>query len=412
MEQKPLMPGAKSVDFALLNELMREEGEDFVDAAYMALLKRRPDAVGGMIYQRALLSGTSKLQILYELSKSDECLRAGGEVLGLADACASEGLSEKRDEPTSMPPLEAIHVRHGEQLLQIEDDGKLIEIAYWVLLKRGPDADGIANYLQRLAGGTSKVQFLHELFHSPECRELGIELPGLYEAFAREGLDVADERLSVSPAQLSKPATTLEELLHCQGAVFVESAYLTLCNKLPDIHGYQHRLTQLLGGASKIGILSEMVATTDGRIAGNKLPELAALLGHYRLSRIPAVGGLFRLIFDLEGESVAECRRRAAEQRRLMVEAEFAARLDRIEKEITKISTIKKDAIVSREVVESQIASLEKSVATLRQLLEQYGCQVPIAGAHSPSAVANRSAGSLALELRTDEIARDLRRVR
>ena len=411
MEQKPLMPGTKSVDFALLNELMQEDGEDFVEAAYMALLKRRPDAIGGRIYQRALLSGTTKLQILYELSKSDECLRAGGEVRGLADACASEGLSDNRNVPTSIPPPDALHIKRAEQLLQINDDGKLIEVAYWVLLKRGPDSNGVANYLERLSSGTSKAQFLWELFHSPECRELGVELSGLYEVFAQEGLEVADDRLSVSPTHLTTPATTLDELLHCQGLVFVESAYLTLLNRAPDIQGYQHHLAQLLGGKSKIGILSEMVASAQVRNADIKLPGLAAMLGRYRLSRTPAVGGLFRFIFDLEGESVAECRGRATEQRLLTLETEFAERLNSFEKQISKILAIEKNTIVSREAVELQIAGLERSVATMRLLLEQYSGDVPMTSAHSPSAIANRAAGSLALGLRTDEIARDLRRV-
>ena len=91
MEKMPVKLYAKSVESTVLNELMQEEGEDFVDAAYSALLKRRPDATGGKIYMRALRNGTSKLQILYELSKSDDCLRAGGEVPGLAEACERRG---------------------------------------------------------------------------------------------------------------------------------------------------------------------------------------------------------------------------------------------------------------------------------------------------------------------------------
>ena len=49
----------------VLQELLLENGEDFVEAAFMALLKRRPDANGGRIYLRALRNGTNKLQILY-----------------------------------------------------------------------------------------------------------------------------------------------------------------------------------------------------------------------------------------------------------------------------------------------------------------------------------------------------------
>ena len=412
MEEEPLLPGAKSVDLTVLNELMQEEGEDFVDAAYLALLKRRPDATGGGIYMRALRNGTSKLQILYDLSKSDDCIRAGGEVPGLADACGSEGIGDKSDEPTSTPPPEAMLVTRAEQLLLIDDYNKLIEIAYWVLLKRSPDSDGIANYRERLADGTSKAQFLHELFNSVERRELSVELPGLYEAFVREGLEVANERISASPAQRSSPTITLDELLHYQGSAFVECAYLTLLQKSPDIQGNQHCLAQLFGGTSKIGILSEMAASVEGRSVGIKLPGLAAMLGRYRLSRTPVLGGLFRLIFDLEGESVAECRGRAAEQRLLTLEADFAKCLEQVENGMSKISAIEKNTLVNREDVDTQIAGLEKSVATMRLLLERYSVQAPIGSARSDAVTANRSAGRLALDLRADEIARDLRRVR
>ena len=407
MEAKPIVPGAKSVESMVLEELMQEEGEDFVEAAYMALLKRSRDATGGRIYQRALRNGTSKLQILYELSKSQDCIRAGGEIPGLADACAREGIGESRDEPTSTPPPEAAQVTRAEQLLLIDDYSKLIEVAYWVLLKRSPDSDGIANYLARLAGGTSKARFLCELFDSVECRELGVELPGLHEALAREGLDVANERLYASSA-----ATTLHELLDSQGVTFVERAYLTLLQRSPDIHGCQHRLAQLLGGTSKIGILSEMVASKEGGSVGIKLPGLATMLSRYRLSRTPVLGGLFRRIFNLEGESVAMCRGRAAEQRLLTLEAKFAERIEQAEKVTRKISAIEKNALVSREDVDTQIAGLEKSLADLRLLLERYSGQVPIESAHSPLAPASKSTGRLALELRADEIARDLRRIR
>ena len=177
-----------------LSEILLEEGEEFVEAAYRALLKRRPDATGGRTYMRALRNGTSKLQVLYELSRSADCLRAGGEIPGLTEACARERIGKQSDEPKIAAPVEATQITHAEQLLVLEDHTKLIEIAYWVLLKRAPDPEGIENYMGKLKSGAGKTPFLHELFTSVECREIGVELPGLRDAFAREGLDVVDEK--------------------------------------------------------------------------------------------------------------------------------------------------------------------------------------------------------------------------
>ena len=146
------------------------------------------------------------------------------------------------------PPIQ--RTSRAEQLLVLEDTDKFIEIAYWVLLKRAPDEEGIANCRGRLQGGASKVQVLYELFTSDECREIGVELPGLRDAFAREGLHVADERVAASPAQLPEAAKSLTELLGYQGGRFVECAYLTLLKRAPDSQGSQDRLKQLLDGVA------------------------------------------------------------------------------------------------------------------------------------------------------------------
>ena len=136
---------SKNVGKMYLQELLLEDGEDFVDAAFHALLNRRPDANGGRAYLRALRSGTSRIQILYELSMSEECRRVGGEIAGLSDACAKEGIGESNDNSSATRPAHIAHVTRAEQLLVLEDTDKFIEIAYWVLLKRAPDDEGIAN---------------------------------------------------------------------------------------------------------------------------------------------------------------------------------------------------------------------------------------------------------------------------
>ena len=403
---------SKNVGKVHLQELLLEDGEDFVDAAFHALLNRRPDANGGRAYLRALRNGTSKLQILYELSISDDCRRVGGQIPGLSDACANEGIGETNDKSFTAPPAHIAHLTRAEQLLVLEDTDKFIEIAYWVLLKRAPDDEGIANCRERFQAGASKVQVLYELFSSAECREIGFELPGLRDAFAREGLHVVDENMAAPPEQLPAAAKSLTELLSYQGGRFVACAYLTLLKRAPDSEGAQDRLNQLLDGVAKIQILFEMAASKEAITADVRLPGLSLAVARHRLAQMPILGWFVRFFVNVEGNSVAERRGRAAEQRLLILEAEVGERLAELERSNGDVAAIEQKALVARQDLDARIASLERSVVGLRQLVEQSDRKVRVAEPSSPDSMSLKSSGRLALDLRAEEIARDLRRVR
>ena len=407
------MQTLKSINLekANLQELLLEEGEDFIDAAFMTLLKRRPDANGGRAYLRALRSGTDKLQILFELSMSDDCRRVGGEIAGLGDACARAGIGEANEQSSAVPPAEAAQVTRAEQLLVIVDMDKFIELAYWLLLKRPPDAKGIANCHGRLQGGASKAQVLYELFTSPECREMGIELPGLRDAFTREGLHVVESQVAAPREELPTAATSLAELLGYQGGRFVECAYLTLLKRASDSEGFQHRLEQLLEGTAKIQILSEMSASTEAIAAGVNLPGLSAALTRYKFSQTPIVGRLVKVFVNVEGDSPAERRGRAAEQRLLTLAAEVGERLAQLEKSSGRASAMEQKSLAARTELDARIASLERSVTGLRQLIEQSARKFPVSERLPSDAASTQSSSRLALDLRAEEIARDLRRV-
>ncbi|ASL48459.1 hypothetical protein bAD24_III13740 [Burkholderia sp. AD24] len=62
------------------------------------------------------------------------------------------------------------------------DDVQFVESAYFTLLKRAPDTDGMSYYLTRLRNGTPKIQVLAQLSNSDEARATGVDLPGLKEA--------------------------------------------------------------------------------------------------------------------------------------------------------------------------------------------------------------------------------------
>ena len=282
----------------------------------------------------------------------------------------------------------------------IVDTDKFIELAYWVLLKRPPDAEGITNCRGRLQGGAGKAQVRYELFASPECREMGIELPGLRDAFTREGLHVVETQLSAPPEELPTAATNLAELLGYQGGRFVECAYMTLLKRAADSQGCQHRLEQLLDGTSKIQILSEMSASQEAIATGVNLTGLSVAVTRHKFPQTPIVGRLVKVFVNVEGNSAAEHRGRATEQRLLTLKAEVADRLERFERDICGLSTKEQKALATRQDVDARMASLERSVTALRQLNEQSARKFSVSEELSSGAVSTQSSSWLARDLR------------
>jgi len=71
-------------DVYSIEELLDYHDDDFVEAAYRALLRREPDAAGRDNYTRMLLEDrTSRVEVLYHLSRSPEGRQARVRVTGL-----------------------------------------------------------------------------------------------------------------------------------------------------------------------------------------------------------------------------------------------------------------------------------------------------------------------------------------
>lgn len=71
-----------------------------------------------------------------------------------------------------------------ETLLQY-DDAQFVECAYWTLLKRPPDPDGLKIHVAQLRDGIPKLQILLGLQYSEEGKRSGTKLKGLFAAFIR-----------------------------------------------------------------------------------------------------------------------------------------------------------------------------------------------------------------------------------
>lgn len=133
-------------------QLLGLEGEEFVDRAYIALLKRPADSAGAKFYLDRLLEGVTKEQILDELGSSEEATNTVA--LDLSGLCRLNGQ-------------------------------QFIESSYYMLLGRLPEFLEGKSYYDRLLNGAAKLQILSEIASSAEGLRFCAQLPGFNAAIAR-----------------------------------------------------------------------------------------------------------------------------------------------------------------------------------------------------------------------------------
>ena len=199
---------AQGSDPTTLDDLLQCHDRQFVESAYRLILGRNADTEGLQFYLTRLRSGIKKLEIVSELSKSDEALARGGALKGLRSSLRWHRL---RSIPLLSPIISLLYVRPTtkgvstvkfgaataltpgsrtpdlQELLHFQDT-QFIDASYWAILRRAPDPDGLAYYLTRLRSGAQKLQILGELKSSEEARTAGIEIPGLHAALRMQQL--------------------------------------------------------------------------------------------------------------------------------------------------------------------------------------------------------------------------------
>ena len=300
-------------------ELLKKEGEEFIEAVYAALLSRAADVSGKKQYLQRLATGTSKVQVLHEIFTSPECQTNGNQLFGLSEAVAPESLSSASAHFALDVPHEPGQITCAEDLLRY--DGRLlIEYAFITLLKRPADAEGAKYYLERLTNGTAKSQIVYEIFTSPECFESGAGLPGVREAFLSENGSSFDDEAVTRKRYKSNVAVNAADLVQRNSSEFVECAYLTLLKRSPDAAGFRHSLLRLRSGVAKVEILADIVLSNEGRAAAVNVPGLSWLVSAHRLSRWPVIGRVVRLFAKVESGAASESRIRCIEQRVLASE--------------------------------------------------------------------------------------------
>jgi transcriptional regulator len=324
---------------------------------------------------------------------------------GLLDGFAKEGIGE-----SAGLARRAAGIRSAEELLVIEEPGEFISTAYRVLLRRPADVKGVANYKRRMLEGISRTRVLHELFHSQERQDLGTGLPGLREAFARDGLVAPEDAAQQGGVHLGHPAQNLLELMREEGAAFIECAYLTLLKRPPDEGVLYQQSARLRQGESRLQLLSEIARLREASAAVHRLPGLSQALSRYRLASLPVVGRLAWMFGHTERNTRAQRERRVEQQRVAALEAELRQQVARLEKAAADAQELAVRSLHAVGELEMHVASLERSSGALRKLIARYIEDVPELDPSPQEDGIRLPSRRLEVDARAEEIFRDLRK--
>lgn len=185
------------------------------------------------------------------------------------------------------------------------NDEAFIERAYWDVLRRAPDPDGMSNYLDKLRSGMSRQQLLRELQTSDEFRIRAASFPGFLST---------DESINDTTTESqSSQARTLSELLALHDRRFLECAYQTLFHREPDNDGIARYLRLLRAGVSKYKILDILWNSPERLRCDVNLPGLDLALRRYRRTLMPVIGLIFSFLYRIEPEGPATTRARRIE---------------------------------------------------------------------------------------------------
>ena len=150
-----------------LGELIARDDDAFVRGAYLTLVRREPDAGGFQGYLERLRAGVSKVQIAREIRFSAEG-RASG--VDLHDWELVAGANPPVGEPARADADAALRG------LTESDDGRFIELAYRLILRRSTDFAGKAEYARRMHAGMDRLAVMEALATSTEMRRLRYRL--------------------------------------------------------------------------------------------------------------------------------------------------------------------------------------------------------------------------------------------
>ena len=274
-----------------LKQVMALDGPEFLGQAYLLMLGRPVDPEGFRNYDTQLRSGISKISILTELRSSPEGRAHGANGVNVPDPLALLAQAPR----AISSPTTSLH-----NLLRM-NGSTFVDQCFISVIGRLPDDDVRRHYLTSLNAGADKLQILSEI----------LETHGGGQATPMSlGLKVAVRNMC---GGLYPIAANIGELLALDDIDFIDCAYKTLLRRAPDAVGAAHYLQLVRSGLAKIGIVSRLCFSAEGR---KRLPSLSGLkraLLRYWLATNWLTGWLYRPIAQAEGETPLERRLRVIE---------------------------------------------------------------------------------------------------
>jgi len=174
-----------------LRTLLQYQDGQFIECAYLTLLKRAPDSIGFNYYLDRLRNGVTKLHILGQLVASPEARKGGGKPSGLQIAVWLNKYAMFPQFLISMifnsadMSVRARNIKNINSsiihLSELEEcgGGDFVENCYLKLLHRQADSSGKDYYLMRLHAGDHKAEIIDCIVNSDEGRKLGVKVLGL-----------------------------------------------------------------------------------------------------------------------------------------------------------------------------------------------------------------------------------------
>jgi hypothetical protein len=200
---------------------------------------------------------------------------------------SSLGLFQEKPQLNNLQVVASVN-----DLIAISGDEFFLRAAYFNLLGRGIDPEGLSNYIFQLARGCSREQVVFELATSPEGHQAGSSLPGL--------ADLLRKQPTVAPLP---EVNHVDHLLAVDSDAFVRAAYLAILHREADPEGLALYTDLVQQGWSRSDVLNELVTSEEGRTLKPDLRGLIPLLKRYRKAQLRSwVGWYHRAVKGAESD--------------------------------------------------------------------------------------------------------------
>ena len=300
-----------------LNALLSCDDDRFVDNAFKIVLGRSSEPKASAFYLNRLLSGITKMQILNEISESDE-----------AAAYA------KRPYHFSGQELMPVQAAKSVDELLSHFDRDFVHVAYQTILGRGADAEGLMHYTVRLRLGAPKIKLLSEMITSQERDVLGKLICEMYAAarcysrskmpllglFWRRMYDIAGPAVAdPEPLHFPEKIKTLSSLMASAKLEFVNCVYRTLLGRNPDVAGAEFYIKRLETGGSRTQLIWEILQSPECNERQILFAKLTSATTLYQLGQAAFIGWFIRKLAHVEGNTLTDVRLRSMESQLFLI---------------------------------------------------------------------------------------------